>query len=339
VSPGPDPQDRPLVAARWSARRVVRQRPRAGYPRPGANTTELTYRDAGPAHPLPPPPKTPRWEQRRSDREEALTEHLGALNQIVESLGGLLTLARTAPSSDVLFAGTRVIGANGFDTLRLGVSCSALTVSNFTDQALTVTQDGATGSGTPTQGAGVIVIPAGVERTFVLRGQTVTTYGPAAAAFGLQAFARPRDPSAGTAAAVYAPAAGVLLALANPAPGADFSFNPSPNAPWQPISLFAQLVTSATVANRLVALRLATPAPVTFFEGFVPVAIPASETLQLSAGPGLTTSDVVVGTQTDATVGLPGGWYPAGTTLSSSTLNLQAGDQWSLLALMYAVQT
>ena len=234
----------------------------------------------------------------------------------------------------------RVIGSTGFDTLRLGVSCSAVTVSNFTDGTLTVTQDGAAGGGgtAPNQGAGVVLVPSGVERTFLLRGQTITTYGIAGASFGLQAFARPRDPTAGNAVAAYTPSAGILLALANPAAGADFTFNPSPGAPWQPISLFAQLVTSAAVANRLVALRLTSGASV-FFEAAVPVAIPASTTLQLSAAPAPPCPRSSSARRRDATLPLPSGWFPAGTTLSSSTLNIQAADQWSLLALVYAVQT
>lgn len=117
----------------------------------------------------------------------------------------------------------------------------------------------------------------------------------------------------------------------NPSAGADWTF--SFNAQTRTYVRYgsAKLVTSATVANRLPRIILNPLAGNPGFQGGPSVAIPASTTAQVSFGPGLgiTNADA-----TSVLVPLP---ENAGlrtiSFMQSSTVGLQAGDQWSNIVI------
>lgn len=123
----------------------------------------------------------------------------------------------------------------------------------------------------------------------------------------------------------------VTSALGNPAAGADWAS--AQGATRQLISVFAQLVTSATVANRLPALQVVDAA------AHVVLKLPAAAVQAAGA-----TETYVWGVSLPFSSAnnqnltpLPGGLVVAnGWSIQTVTAALQAGDQWSAIVLAFA---
>lgn len=133
---------------------------------------------------------------------------------------------------------------------------------------------------------------------------------------------------------VEGPGAISPIAVSNPAPGADWSIAVTANERWRLRAFNAQLLTSATVANRQVQFRLF-DSIFTMFLGPPSGNIPASTTAQVSGAAVATTSVVIA---TDIAVPIPPDLVltsQAGIVQSVGvqTINIQAADQWSNIRL------
>lgn len=121
--------------------------------------------------------------------------------------------------------------------------------------------------------------------------------------------------------------------VANPAAGADWIFTVPVGQRIRIISLQAQLVTSATVANRNTQIGLFSSGGINvMFAGAANASIPASTTAQVvgaNMGSPSTVITTTVYCQLPASVTLGGGFR-----IQTSTVGLQAGDQWSNIALL-----
>ena len=120
----------------------------------------------------------------------------------------------------------------------------------------------------------------------------------------------------------------MVVAIPTPAPGADISFTPSMGEQFALLTLFAQLATSAAVANRVPNLKLLDrnndllcQIPMT------PTALVASTTQPFSMAWGISSPQLNNGVNTAP---LPENAWPDGLKLTTATTGIQAADQWSL---------
>ena len=113
----------------------------------------------------------------------------------------------------------------------------------------------------------------------------------------------------------------ISVVVGNPGAGAEWTADPSPNAPFSLIGVGYSLTTSATVANRVAGMTVA-----------------GLNTLQGStqtAGLGPLTYSFFPGAQPSNNSGpVPLGPFPAGSLVSSFVLNLQAADTITAVVLM-----
>lgn len=130
----------------------------------------------------------------------------------------------------------------------------------------------------------------------------------------------------------------VSQVVAPPAAGADFTVTtPDSGAQgmWQIIAVRARLVTSATVANRFVALAVKDEVANEVYRVGYDTAITAGLTIICTFTPAVTS---VVGGITNVkslAFPLPPGPYPSRTAFSSVTTAIDTGDQWSQIAVLY----
>ena len=127
------------------------------------------------------------------------------------------------------------------------------------------------------------------------------------------------------------PGALVDASVANPAAGADWAFI-NPNATrTRVLSVSAILTTSAAVANRQVQVRIRNGSAQSEYQVAASVNITASTTAQITFTTGTPQSQIVA---TDIIIPLPDEvWLGPAQGLSVLTTGLQAGDQWSAIAL------
>jgi hypothetical protein len=279
-----------------------------------------------------------RWETRAREQELAQTEAAALLEQMAASMGGILAFMEAPPVGDVLVQTTRIMPAAGFDTLQWKAVAQAITVANLSGQLMTVHADAPNVSGqAPPAGVGVFNVFPGIMRTVATRAHSITVYGAAGSVYDVTAYARPRDPSA--SAVVGDPSTLLnfqVLQPANPAAGADLVISPSPSKPWRPVALYATLTTNATAGLRQVALELTDAVPNVWLKKTVN----GTQTVSLAysygwvAGGG-SSDDPQAPILTTVESLLPELWLPAGTAVRTLTTNLQAGDQWSGLYLLY----
>lgn len=131
----------------------------------------------------------------------------------------------------------------------------------------------------------------------------------------------------------FQPGTGALLSVAvtAPAAGADWTTTVPALVRWRLISAAAQIVTSATVANRLTRLRV-TRAGVIIHDCATTAIITASLTVRV----GYTSNSGAFSGAVGSVVHVPynGDLYLlAGDVVSSSTVAIDATDQWSAVAL------
>lgn len=135
----------------------------------------------------------------------------------------------------------------------------------------------------------------------------------------------PAHPNGRVLAPVEGPGQPRNIAVANPAPGADWQQAVPLNARWKVRSLTATLATSAAVANRLPGLALFT-AGNPIYNSYADKVQPASQLCQYGA------SAITQYLSPSPLVGSmclpPESVQRAGDLIESGTLNLQAGDQW-----------
>ncbi len=111
-----------------------------------------------------------------------------------------------------------------------------------------------------------------------------------------------------------------------PAAGAEVNESVPNNRRWQLLAFHARLVTNATVSNRNATLGVS-QGGVSLFLGSAYLNHPASTTIDYSAAPFVDGTGHIAGfSQLDFLLPIP---LRPGSTISTSTGNLQAGDQWS----------
>lgn len=116
---------------------------------------------------------------------------------------------------------------------------------------------------------------------------------------------------------------------ANPAAGADWAITVPAGARWRISSFAATLTTSATVANRIVRLQMNDAAVNNIMQTAPTAVIPASTTAVVSGFPGQSTPTTDPLTINVAMPGNP--ILPSAFRIVTSTIGIQAGDQWSAI--------
>jgi hypothetical protein len=118
--------------------------------------------------------------------------------------------------------------------------------------------------------------------------------------------------------------------ISNPSAGTDWSITVPNFMRWRLMAARAQLVTSATAANRQVILRFG-PSPNFVFQAMSQAVQAASLTWNYSWATGITSFTAATGAVTpNMNIATPGDlWLAAGQVIGSGTQNIQAGDQWS----------
>lgn len=122
-----------------------------------------------------------------------------------------------------------------------------------------------------------------------------------------------------------------IVNVKNPAAGADWSVTVPAGVQWKVIGGAANFTTSATVDSRH-------PFMIVKWDGYR--LSTAGTVVSIAASSGLTlgiTSDPAVayaiGVAQEVGLTLPNLYFPDGTTIGTNTASLQAGDQWSSIAL------
>lgn len=236
-----------------------------------------------------------------------LLAYVTALQQVHQALESNVRNLRPR----ILYSGTAQLDANGTWRRTAGGNSSSLWVFSPSVPLTVVAGPGQTGSA-PGAGAGVFQVPPLKGLMLNARTSEWTLYG-----------AGPAESSAGT------------IQVPNPAAAADWSYTLT--QPTQIESVSALLTTSATVASRNPILQIKTAsglviADLAIGSTSVGAVIPASEAYMLTWGQGLAmagNSTVLIGTGP-----FPGPMtLPAGTVISTLTNSIQAGDQWSNIAI------
>lgn len=126
------------------------------------------------------------------------------------------------------------------------------------------------------------------------------------------------------------------VAEPTPAVGHDFSLVPSATTHWRISSLFAQLVTSATVVNRLPHLVIKDPNGLVVANLAVMATIAAGAAVTVTWYPaapsGPNGSDVYDGSISGP---CPDGWFPPNYSISSLTTGLDGADHWSAILAVF----
>lgn len=258
-----------------------------------------------------------RWEDRQGEALANQTALLNMWNQMQESIGGLLVLTRANAPGDAIGTGTELIKANGANERGFPAGFQSVACANFSASPMVVAAAGIQ-SQPPTVGPGVYIVPAGAYRCVPLRGNTVTIYGTPGSTYDLTTYSKPR-PMDFAAIGSQMQSSPAVVPVGNPAAGAQFSANPSPNAPFSIVSVAYTLTTAAAVANRVAGVLVAglgsfnsftQTASASFGYGFFPGAPQATGVAPIPAGP-----------------------FPAGTLIASDVTGLQAADQISGISI------
>lgn len=122
-----------------------------------------------------------------------------------------------------------------------------------------------------------------------------------------------------------------VVAVANPAAGADWSFVTTSTV--QILCVICQLQASAVVANRTPFIEFVTPGGISLFDNGAPGPIAAGGTGAYRMAPAFPS----VNNGGTMTIPIPQGLVLAtGSTIRVATINLDAGDQWSAIVLTFA---
>jgi hypothetical protein len=129
----------------------------------------------------------------------------------------------------------------------------------------------------------------------------------------------------------------VPLSVDQPAVGHDWSFMPSNTDRAKFDSITAKLVTSAVVANRSPVLSVVDETGNIVTLDGSQFAQAAGATVAYSWRPGNSWYGVN-GASTLVSASCPGFWLPASCTVRVTTVNLDVGDQWSLVFATFLVE-
>lgn len=124
------------------------------------------------------------------------------------------------------------------------------------------------------------------------------------------------------------------IPVVSPAAGADWSIAVVGGSIWYPLSVVAQIVTSAVVANRNIALTYADEGGV-YARVVTSATVPASTTARQSWARGLGANGQGT-TLSQQSQGLPSFPLLPGDLLGVSTIGIDVGDQWSAIRIYVA---
>ena len=128
------------------------------------------------------------------------------------------------------------------------------------------------------------------------------------------------------------------VAVPQPAPGADFGYQPGYLDAFKVVGFSAQFTTSAVVASRYNTLRLTDVTGNVIYAIGNPTAVAASSTVLYAAAPSAPLTVFAAGWQQVAAVGAwPELWVPPLARFGSLTPGISAGDQWSNVYLLCEV--
>lgn len=145
-------------------------------------------------------PREPRehaWQVHERRREEEALRRVQFEEQLLASVGGLLSFLKNPPVDDVLVTREVVIDASGVYVESFPIAFAALAVANLgTVGPLTVASDNGD-SAAPTQGVGIFQVPQSIFRVVGIRGRQLAIYGAQGGVFDLTVYARPVPPFSG----------------------------------------------------------------------------------------------------------------------------------------------
>lgn len=120
--------------------------------------------------------------------------------------------------------------------------------------------------------------------------------------------------------------------VANPAAGAEWSVTVPTGSVWRVRSIYSQLVTSATVANRLTSVVMKDAAGNIFFQSFLTGAQTAGGTWTIVFS--VNAPNTTLGSFNNSELFIPDVVLPEGAVVISKSSGLQAGDQYSAISLL-----
>lgn len=235
------------------------------------------------------PGKAHRWERRQQQDELAAAETSNLLAQMEAHLGGLLTLAKAPPQSDVLVQATYALSTEGIWSATWPVNFAAVYVANRGTATLTVVA-GPPQAQPPARGTGIFTVAPNVYRVLPLRSTVLTLYGAEGAVFDLVAFVRPREPSSGLLVAGQADTVtnpGYVRLLSGSSGWPATVIGPAPNGA---IGNGLVVVDGGNPVKSLTAKSAAGTAGTACDNGFVR----AYHTLQVTTSPGVTAGKVLL---------------------------------------------
>lgn len=122
-----------------------------------------------------------------------------------------------------------------------------------------------------------------------------------------------------------------VVPIPTPAAGSDWTYTLPAGYYYRVLSGYAMFTTSATVANRSIGIKL-TDGNRTLFTGRATTAFTAGLAIDVGYGQGKSISNGGAAGLTVMSF-FPEAWFPPGYVLSSSTVNIQATDTYTLVTL------
>jgi hypothetical protein len=256
--------------------------------------------------------------------QAAVLESLGEIRGALGDMSGLLD--RLAPT--VIAQKTVQLDANGtaFDQFR--IPFRSIGVDYFGAGTLTVSA-APLGVGAPGPGVGIAKVGPGGFAVCNMRSTVVSFYGSPGDFVTFTAYGLPQAPCGVASASAVV----TETQAANPAAGQPYTYTVPPGGPtMELVSFRGTLTTDATVANRNISLAVVDANAVSICQVNNPQAVVASTSLQVNF---LAT---VTSFQTSASgtsiLPIPMRTLLPGWSLKLNAGNMDAGDQWSQLAVV-----
>lgn len=125
--------------------------------------------------------------------------------------------------------------------------------------------------------------------------------------------------------------------VGEPAAGADWTFVPSTSDYVRLLAITAVLVTSATSASRAVTLQ-AKDSNGLLLDAFPAVDAATASTTVTYVWDDASTVSAAASDKLTLTQSVPRFWLPPGTSVGTSTADIDTGDQWSAIVATYATR-
>lgn len=238
-------------------------------------------------------------------------------------------------TNQTISAGSHVIASAGYWSDQFNTQYGSVFVVNHSNNDMVFTNSAPAGLGAtnPGSGTGTAWVLAKSSRVINMAGMAYTIYGTAGDVVDVEIFSKPQPPLANVAEPGGVSSSQVtVVTAAAPAAGTDFSITVPAGESWQLLSIRYSLTTSIAAANRLTSI--------TFDNGtsvFCKVPSTQTQTASLTtaydAMVDIGSSSSLLGT--DVYFAIPRLILPAGYRIRTSTLLIDAGDQYSSAIYCY----